>query len=185
MPERDDGMQEEMNTFLKDAIKDFKLPRYNEIPNVGLYLEQTAKYISEMSQTNEMGITGSMISNYVKRELISKPVKKQYNREQIAYLIFIAIVKNILAMEDFKLIFSIQKRTYTSQVAYDYFCSEFENILDYIFGRKNVPDMIGVDNSDVKIMLRNTITAVAYKIYLDKLFSVLRKSETNQCSTSN
>lgn len=179
-------MNQDVTDQLNNSVKDFRLPRYHEIPNIGLYLEQTTKYITDyLSPFMDVALTSSMISNYVKRELISKPVKKQYNREQIAYLIFIAIVKNILSMEDFKLIFSIQKRTYTSQVAYDYFCSEFENILDYIFGRKNVPDMIGVDNSDVKIMLRNTITAVAYKIYLDKLFSVLRKSETNQCSTSN
>ena len=29
------------------AIREFRLPRYTEIPAVGLYLEQTAKYISE------------------------------------------------------------------------------------------------------------------------------------------
>ena len=28
------------------AIRSFRLPRYEEIPNVGLYLEQTTKYIS-------------------------------------------------------------------------------------------------------------------------------------------
>ena len=30
-----------------NLIKDFSLPRYNDIPNVGLYLEQVVKYISE------------------------------------------------------------------------------------------------------------------------------------------
>ena len=30
---------------MRDAIRQFTLPSYNEIPNVGLYLEQTAKYI--------------------------------------------------------------------------------------------------------------------------------------------
>ena len=29
------------------SIKDFSLPRYCELPNVGLYLEQVVKYVSE------------------------------------------------------------------------------------------------------------------------------------------
>ena len=30
----------------KNFIENFRLPRYNEIPNVGLYLEQVIKYIN-------------------------------------------------------------------------------------------------------------------------------------------
>ena len=85
---------------LANAIKDFHLPKYTEIPNVGLYLEQTAKYISEaLSPLFKNAITGSMNSNYVKKGLVSNPVKKQYDREQIAYLIFIALVKNVRGNE--------------------------------------------------------------------------------------
>ena len=52
--------QEEMTA----AIRAFRLPRYEEIPNVGLYLEQAAKYINEyLLPHQEGGITGSMISN--------------------------------------------------------------------------------------------------------------------------
>ena len=32
---------------IKNLIKEFSFPRYNDIPNVGLYLEQVVKYISE------------------------------------------------------------------------------------------------------------------------------------------
>ena len=40
-------MTDSQNNELLNSIKDFKMPRYNEIPNVGLYLEQTAKYIGD------------------------------------------------------------------------------------------------------------------------------------------
>lgn len=30
-----------------EAVQEFRLPRFSEIPNVGLYLEQASKYISE------------------------------------------------------------------------------------------------------------------------------------------
>jgi hypothetical protein len=118
-----------------------------------------------------------MISNYVKRGLIANPVKKQYTREQIAYLIFIAVIKTVLSMEDIRLRVRIQQRTYNSQVAYDYFCMEFENILEYVFGMKSEIEQVGVSHSDEKLMLRNTIITTAHKIYLDKLFALLQNAE--------
>ena len=62
---------------LINSISAFALPKYNEIPNVGLYLEQASKYVSEFSVVLQGGaVTGSMISNYVKQGLLSNPVKK-------------------------------------------------------------------------------------------------------------
>ena len=159
---------------IKSSIKDFSLPRYNDIPNVGLYLEQVVKYISEyLEPLGSFSLTGSMVSNYVKKGLIENPVKKQYNREQIAYLFFMAVAKNVLSMEDIGLLFEMQHNTYEPKRAYDYFCSEFENVLDYVFGVKENLDTIGTDSNDTKTMLRNTIIAVAYKVYLDKYLAAV------------
>lgn len=172
-------MDQKVKSLICKSVEGFRLPRYHEIPDVGLYLEQTTKYIADcLAPLTDAAITGSMISNYVKRGLVSNPIKKQYTREQIAYLIYVAVVKNVLTMDEIQLTVRIQQRTYTPQVAYDYFCSELENILECTFGRKETPDLIGKTNSDEKVMLRNTIVAVAHKIYLDKLFAELQKMET-------
>ena len=40
-------MEQESTQQFTAAIRDFRLPRYQEIPNVGLYLEQASKYIGE------------------------------------------------------------------------------------------------------------------------------------------
>ena len=161
-----------------ESVRHFRLPRYNEIPDVGLYLEQTAKYISDyLSPLQDTPVTGSMISNYVKKGLISNPVRKQYNREQIARLMFIAVAKMSMSMDDLYLMLTIQQQTYSSEIAYNYFCREFENVLACVFGRKSEMDVIGADTTDEKIMLRNMIIAVAHKVYLDKLFSVLRAGD--------
>ncbi|MEE1411814.1 MAG: DUF1836 domain-containing protein, partial [Bulleidia sp.] len=82
------------------ALQDFHLPAYAEIPDVGLYLEQVVKYINSFfTDFEEMNITSSMVSNYVKSKLVSSPHKKMYSRDQIATLFFIAIAKNVLSME--------------------------------------------------------------------------------------
>lgn len=157
------------------SIEHFRLPLYHEIPDVGLYLEQTAKYISDyLAPLQDTPVTGSMISNYVKKGLIPSPVRKQYNREQIAQLIFIAVAKMVMSMDDLHLMLSIQRGSYASEIAYNYFCKEFENMLRCIFSRRSDMEALGADATDEKIMLRNMIIAVAHKVYLDKLFSVLR-----------
>ena len=172
-------MNNENKTEIKSLIKDFSLPRYNDIPNVGRYLEQGVKYISEyLSPLGSFSLTGSMVSNYVKKGLVENPVKKQYDRKQIASLIFIAVAKNVLSMDDILLLFKMQEKTYEPKRAYDYFCNELENVLGYVFGLKGI-ETIGSDSNDTKTMLRNTIIAVAYKVYLDKYLAVLHSEEDN------
>lgn len=154
------------------SVREFRLPKYSEIPDVGLFLEQTTKYISQCLEPLEcVSITSSMISNYVKMHLIESPVKRQYSREQIAYLIVIAIAKNVLSLEHIQTLFTLQRRKYAVQRAYEYFCQEFENVLYYVFGMKEELENVGAENSQLKQMLRNTIITVCYKIYLEKCFA--------------
>lgn len=171
-------MTREMKDAMAAAVRDFRLPRYGEIPNVGLYLEQVTKYVCDcLAPLGDVTITGSMISNYVKRGLVDNPVKKQYGRGQIACLIYIAVAKNVLSLDDIDLLMRMQRRTYELQVAYDYFCAEFENLLFYVFGLKSAPDTVGTEATDEKLMLRNTIITVAHKIYLDMCFRALDGGE--------
>lgn len=161
---------------LIESIKDFHMPRYNEIPDVGLYLEQTSKYITQvLSPIFEGAVTGSMISNYVKKGLVSNPVKKQYNREQIAYLLCIAVMKSALSMDNIKLVIDVQKASYEGITAYNYFGNELENLLFFVFGITDELKEVGIENSEEKNMLRNIIITVAHKIYLDKYFTLIQE----------
>ena len=153
------------------SIETFRMPRYRELPDVGLYLDQTVKYINRyLAPLGCVEITASMVSNYVKKGYIASPVKKQYNAEQIAYLFFIAIAKSALPMENIARLFEMQKRVYPSDVAYDYFCVELENILRFIFGLGDDAEDSGTTDTEAKSMLRATIIAVAHIIYLNSQF---------------
>ena len=167
-------MDPAMKASIAHSIENFSLPRYCDLPDVGLYLEQTAQYVSGyLSNLGNFALTGSMVSNYVKKGLIGNPVKKRYSREQIAYLFFIAVSKTVISIEDLKVFIQLQQRTYPTEVAYEYFCSELENVLFFIFGLKDTLDTVGVESTDEKMMLRNAIIAVAHKAYLDKCFACM------------
>lgn len=155
---------------ITETIKSFRLPRFHELPDVGLYLDQTTKYINGFISPLGWEITGSMISNYVKKGLISNPVKKQYSALQIAYLFFIAIAKNALSMENIKKLLDIQKELYEPEIAYNYFCTEFENMLKHIFGITDEVKAVGTTNTEVREMCRGLIIAVVHIVHLKTYF---------------
>ena len=141
-----------------ENIEGFRLPRYEQIPNVGLYLEQVVRYVNaHLAPLGESELTSSMVSNYVKQGLIPSPIKKAYTAEHLARLLFIAVVKPVVQLEGLRLMFGIQEDNYPLQTAYDYFCDEFENMLGAAFGIAPARDGIGKTQSDAKDLLRNTI----------------------------
>ena len=172
-------MKTQTKQQIADSIRHFRLPRYEEIPTVGLYLEQVTKYIGEyLDPIQDGALTASMISNYVKKHLIESPVKKQYNRDQIAYLIFIAVAKNVLSLDALINFIHLQQRTYTAQRAYDYFCQQFENLLRFTFEVSDSVSMDFDDAGDEKRLLYSCIVAVTQKLYLEKCLEAIAAEET-------
>lgn len=160
-------MDQSWKTEAADGIARFHLPAYRDIPDIGLFLEQTAQYINScFAPLETLAITPSMISNYVKRRLIESPAKKLYSRQQIAQLLFITVAKMVLSLEELQAILQLQQRSYSTQIAYDYFTQELENVLQYVFGLKETLDTVGVEHSEEKTLLRNAIIAVAHRLYL-------------------
>lgn len=171
-------MNQKLTTEITRSIQEFRFPKYEEIPDVGLFLEQVSKYVSGFLEPlgGTITITGSMISNYVKKDLVANPVKKQYFRDQIADIFFIAVAKSVLSLENIQLLLQIQQDEYDTRAAYNFFCSEFESILRYQGGLQDAMSTAEPEESDEKIMLRNTIITAVHKIYLDKYFELLRKT---------
>ena len=177
-------MKEENKQKMAEAIRTFHLPRYREIPTVGLYLEQTAKYISEfMAPLGDYALTNSMISNYVKKGLVGNPVKKQYDREQIAYLFFIAVAKTVLSLDALTGFIELQKRTYSLEKAYDFFCRQLEGLLQYTFELTDTVDfsepseIIDDESAIGRRLLYSCIVAVTQKIYLEKSLEAIAQEQ--------
>ena len=171
-------MKQETKQQIGQSIADFRLPRYNEIPNVGLYLEQATKYVCEyLEPLGEFVLTPSMISNYVKKGLIANPVKKQYGRDHIAYLFFIAMAKSVLSLDALTGFIRLQQKTYTLPKAYDYFAEQFEGLLRFTFEVDDTLEIVGEDTTDEKRLLYTCIVAAVQKVYLEKCLEAIAKEE--------
>lgn len=156
-------------------IRKFRMARYEDLPNMGLYLEQTVKYVNScLLPLGCLEITSSMVSNYVKKGILPKPVKKQYYAEHIAYLFFVAFAKNMVSIEDIGLLIDMQKSSYPLSTAYNYLCSEMENNLFFIFGLKDTLDDVGETESDERNLMRNLIFSSAHVIHMHACFHHIR-----------
>lgn len=175
-----DPMNHQIVDAIAGSMRGFRLPRYHEIPDVGLYLEQTTKYVNQcIRPLGFEHVTSSMIRNYVKQGLIANPIQKQYSANQIAHLVALALLKQVTPLEHINDLFLIlnQGGTYTVPVAYDYFCEEMENVLYFRFGLKDSMDEVGVTASIEKEMLRSAITAVSHIVYLNRCFQILAEGK--------
>lgn len=164
-----------MRQHIADSMADFRLPRYRELPNVGLYLEQVVQYVnSSLEPLGVPSLTASMVGNYVKQGLIPNPIKKRYFAEQLAYLMFVALAKSVLTIDNLCLFIQMQQRTYDVPTAWDYLCDQMEMALGYAFGSIDALEDTGITESEEKAMLRYCVIAMANVVYLNKCFEGVR-----------
>ena len=167
-----------MNTNLitnNEEINNFHLPRWNEIPEIDLYLDQVVsfleKYLSnyiENDSEKEEIITKTMINNYVKHGAIKPPINKKYNREHLAYLFVIFILKQVYSINDIKKLIQLAIETSSSEKAYNEFCKELEKAIKFTFEGKNYINNENISHE--RYILRNVVQTFANKLYVQKIF---------------
>lgn len=87
-------------------LYNYSLPAWHDIPNIGLYMEQTVTLLSDYLDymppeiKNGHVITPATVNNYVRMRVMPEPVKKRYFRVHIAYLIIICSLKNSLSIAE-------------------------------------------------------------------------------------
>lgn len=91
-------------------MKKVLYPKWEELPEIDLYLDQVLLYVNQLSApslSSDKGLTAAMVNNYVKHGHISKPIKKKYSRHQLARLIVITAFKNVFSIQDISQTLSI------------------------------------------------------------------------------
>ena len=108
-------------------------PKWDEIPELDLYLDQVLLYVNNVCgsyiSAADKGLTASMINNYVKHGYISKPVKKKYQRRQVARLIAITTLKTVFSIQEISATLNMLHKEADSRELYDDF-------VDYMNGSK-------------------------------------------------
>ena len=165
-----------MQNIEPTLLNDIHMPRWNELPNVDLYLDQVVTFInsslnsfilsnvSNSSKTENQVLTKTMINNYVKNKLIEPPKKKKYGKTHIAYLMVICILKQVYSMNDIKDLINIALQHSDIKIAYNSFCDQFEEALLCTYKRKDYIDNYSKDDTN-KYLLKSVLLSCCYTIY--------------------
>ncbi|AEF25215.1 DUF1836 domain-containing protein [Streptococcus parauberis] len=101
------------------------LPKWEQLPDLDLYLDQLLLYTNKTtnfgSPAIQKEVTASMINNYVKHGYLAKPIKKKYEKQQVARLIAVTILKNAFPIQAIAQVLSQLQEKSNSQVLYDTF----------------------------------------------------------------
>ena len=169
----------------EEELKNFRFPRYEELPTIELYMDQVLEYTKEyfkivaLENGKEL-ITSSMINNYVKNGIIPAPNGKKYTRKNIAYIIAVFYLKQILTLDEVKELIKNQIVNSDEKNAYMYFCeaveSEFANCCNHKYNEISNDDNLNF----VSYSLKYSARAIANKIYAQHIIQLQRISESTK-----
>lgn len=180
-------VQEEFLKF-SEFISEFHIPRWEELPDIELYMDQVVTFIENnisifSISTNEKIITPSMINNYVKLNLIPKPVKKKYNKTHLAYLIAISILKHVFTIQEVRDGINFQAKLDGQKMAYNSFCEEQEKALKYLVSQIDAegeyyPPKLGINTNNLAIKM--STLSFASKIVAEKIIGLQKEFIDNE-----
>jgi len=162
-----------MHEIDEEIIMKIHIPRWNELPEIDLYLDQVVNYLERYleqynSNKEDKIITKTMINNYVKLGIMPAPEKKKYSREHIAYLIVICVLKQIYSISDIGKLISLTIQSFELSKAYNRFCANLEVSVKNVFSRKEFPNTEKM--TEEQYLLKNVVQSVADKLYVEMKF---------------
>ena len=161
------------------TVCEFKLPRWDQIPSLGLYMDQVVTVIEKslapiLDFSREAFITSSMVNNYVKLGIVQKPEKKKYSREHIAGLMVITILKQSIAISDIRLGIDEVIKNQERAEAYDSFCEYLERAMWIVSQSVISPcDSANIDMTGNPLIMM-AACSFATKIFAAKMLSIVR-----------
>lgn len=112
-----------MEQALQLGLPDFRPPAWEQIPDLGLYMDQVVTYLERECKRlygdGEKVFTPAMVNNYVKLGLVDRPTGKKYGREQLAQLLMICLLKQATSGEGMR---ALMQNGQELRTLYEHFC---------------------------------------------------------------
>ena len=159
----------------KDIIN-FHIPRWEELPNIDLYMDQLVSLIEDTlinliplkGEKNDKFITKTMINNYVKHGILTSPINKKYNKAHLARLIVICILKQVYSINDINSLITLALETSGIEISYNKFCMLVEKSIESTFKKEEFT--YDEDWTEERYLLKYVVQSFANKFYVEKTF---------------
>ena len=166
-------------------INKFHIPRWNELPNIDLYLDQVVNLINstlspyiflnnDEKKENVQVLTKTMINNYVKHGLVEAPKKKKYTTKHVAYLMIVCIFKHVYTMSEIHDMIRLQVHTYPIENAYNYYIDDLEYCWKAVVNGEKIHHEQDPGDDIMKKMLHAVNESLVNKFYVQKNVKIQR-----------
>lgn len=152
------------------------LPQWEELPDIDLYMDQVLSLLDRyLSPIGVKTVTAAMINNYVKLNLIPKPIGKRYSRMHVAYIFAIAVLKDVFEIAQIQAGVMTEIRLLGLKNAYNLFTQEIESAVSLVSRQcessQPIPLMEGSIEGDNIIMKLAALTFASKRlttVYINK-----------------
>ncbi|MCI9596095.1 MAG: DUF1836 domain-containing protein [Firmicutes bacterium] len=88
--------------IIKKMLEEKRPNNWEDIPDIDLYMDQVLSYMTRQHVGLELdeNLTSAMVNNYMKKDLLPRAKGKKYDRQHIAYLTAICLLKQVLSVTD-------------------------------------------------------------------------------------
>ena len=165
-------MQENNRNKVNEYI--IALPKWDELPDISLYLEQVLELVNGSlgkfleGDKNGRILTQTMVNNYVKHGFIQSPVKKRYDKTALASLIVIAVRQDIFTIKEISQLISLAIDANNPEESYNYFCQLVEETTENVL--LQAKQNILCNEKDPRGICSSAVMAFASKYYVNKVF---------------
>lgn len=122
---------EQPSAFLTQLRSQRPVP-WEQLPDFALYMDQILSYMDRqvIRFDDEDTLTAAMVNNYTKSGLVPRAEGKKYNREHLAYLTAICVLKRVMSTRDMDLLIREELRgERTVEDGYTAFCESLNSAL--------------------------------------------------------
>lgn len=177
----------ENNETTIKPISMIHLPRWEELPNLDLYLDQVVTLTENIFQdyliaSDEKVLTKTMINNYVKQGVLAAPEKKKYNKTHVASLIVICVLKQIFSISDIAALIQLAMESTSTESAYNQFCVALEKAITFVF--EGTPFEDQYEMNPQRYLLKNAVLSFAHKLYVERTYLYAHRSAVGEASGS-
>ena len=121
------------STPLQERLRQQRPVAWDQLPDFALYMDQVLGYIDRqvIRFDEDDALTAAMVNNYTKSGLVPRAEGKKYNRDHLAYLTAICILKRVMSTRDMDLLIKEELQGERSvQDGYAAFCDSLNSALD-------------------------------------------------------
>lgn len=167
---------------LKMKLKESRPEKWEQIPDIDLYMDQVIGYMTRQHiglelDDDEESLTSAMINNYIKSGLLPRAHGKKYDREHIGYLTAICLLKQVLSVGEAGVLLSNQMEHRSIEDFYN----NYNKVLDEEYNK--VADSIKDNASEEELAqeaLRLAVSSYAQKLACKKILDDITPHEDEE-----